>query len=257
MTSANQLPDEFPWVTVFMDLALRAIREVHHAHMRLVVGQQWEMNRPRSSSINKGPGIALADERTVCAAITQEFSASSAVSGIWKDGKRAEIRFFDIKSEAKYLSAKGQVDLFIKKHVVIPKSLKLKVVRRPSFIEAKRARLQYPISESSKEKIGKLQTFRIRQDICKLRKEKEHREKNKRPINAHILVWGVYSTASDSDSPSELFNGLKDSGLTLRGIRSLPLDWHDPDFGQFTLPKVTRALWLLLAEVDAKKKSTM
>jgi hypothetical protein len=250
-TTQTSTSKEFPWVTVFMDLALRAVREVHYTHGRWSVGHHWEMDPERSTQINRNLGLTLADERTVCAAISQEFLGSSAVAGFW--GK--EIRFFKVESEAPYFkrSKKGgrqRVDLLIKKFVPTANCSELELVHPQAFVEAKRARLWYPNRGTSNKKSGAIQIEEIRKDIAKLREEKSYRKQVSGPkINTHILVWGVFSSDKSGDSPTEMINKLQ-KGISVRGIRSLPVDWTDSKpADRFTLPMLTGVLWLLLAEV--------
>jgi hypothetical protein len=73
--------EEKPWVQVFLEIALRAIRRVHLEYGIWGGGRQWKMEGQRAAAINMGHGIELADERTVCAAISQEFMTSPSVTG--------------------------------------------------------------------------------------------------------------------------------------------------------------------------------
>jgi hypothetical protein len=216
------------------------------------------MDRLKSHRMNKGSGIELADERTVCAAITQEFLASSAVAGIWKEKRRQEIRFFDIEREAPYKSSGRQkVDMFIKKRV--PRrprreqdKIQLRVVRWPSFVEAKRARLWYPTLSTGRRRLGPSQLPAIRRDIKKLRREIRYRIKKRMPqIYGHILVWGIYGAGKKGDSPTDFLKTLKrtDKNLELRSVRSFPMDWAQENRDAFEIPKVTMVLWLILVEV--------
>jgi hypothetical protein len=260
MSTLLSLPER-PWVSVFMSVCVRAIQRVHHEYGRWSVGPHWIMDRLKSHRMNKGRGIELADERTVCAAVTQEFLASSAVAGIWKERKRNEIRFFDIDREAPYQSSGRQkADLFIKKFV--PRrprrkrsQIQLRVVRWPSFVEAKRARLWYPALSKKRQRFGPSQLPAIRRDIEKLRREIRYRTKNRRPqIYGHILVWGIYSDGKKGDSPTDLLKALQrtDQNLELHSVRSIPISWTQENRDAFEIPKVTMVLWLLLVEVHVR-----
>lgn len=257
MTPPNPLRER-PWVSVFMGVCMRAIQRVHHDHGRWSIGPHWNMNSLRAFRMSKGRGIELADEPTVCAAITQEFLTSSAVAGIWEHGERKEIRFFDIEREAAYRSGKGKrVDLFVRKFVPCRGAAALRAVPRPSFVEAKRARLWYPVLQDGSQRRGPSQLAAIRRDIRKLRVEMRYRKTQRKPrVLGHILVWGVYS-GDQRDSPTSLLEHLKDENLAVQSLRLLPLDWteSDPRSTPFVFPKLTMVLWLLLAEVDAKRNS--
>lgn len=256
--STLRFSPERPWVSVFMSVCARAIQRVHHDYGRWSVGPHWIMDRLKSHHMTKGAGIELADEPTVCAAITQEFLSSSAVAGIWKEQKRDEIRFFKIEREFPYESAvRKRVDMFIRKHVPsrMPgeqDKLQLRVVRWPSFVEAKRARLWYPVLVNGTQRLGPSQLSAIQRDIKKLRCEIRYRIENGRPqIYGHILLWGIYGNRTKGDSPTDILKKLSrnDENLELHSIRSFPVNWEIENRNDFEIPKVTMVLWLMLVEV--------
>src|SRR5262245_43113158 len=93
---------EYPWVQVFLEVALRAIRRVHLEYEIWGAGRQWNTGPNQTALINMGPGVELADERAVCAAIVQEMMASQSVAGFWQSNDiKPEPRFFSILREQK------------------------------------------------------------------------------------------------------------------------------------------------------------
>src|SRR6266542_2797570 len=119
-TSIIQVED-WKWAAVFIEIALRAVRRVHYEHGLWGIGRQWEMNRLKAQRINMGQGIELADERTVCAAITQEFMNSPSLTGLWTEEKddgseEQQERYFTIDREKEYTDNSKKVDIFIQKY---------------------------------------------------------------------------------------------------------------------------------------------
>lgn len=96
----------YPWVAVFIEIVLRAMRKIHFDYIVWGIGRQWKMSPEKAKLINMGHGIELVDERFVCATITQEFMNSPAVAGFWaKDEKeKEELRYFTIDREYLYAS---------------------------------------------------------------------------------------------------------------------------------------------------------
>ena len=132
--------EEWKWATVFIEIALRAIRRVHYEHGLWGIGRQWEMKRLKARRLNTGKGIELADERAVCAAITQEFINSPSLTGLWVEekGQPNQQRYFTVDREKQYTDKSKKVDIFIQKYTL--EDGKPVLVPEPSFIEAKRAR---------------------------------------------------------------------------------------------------------------------
>jgi len=104
----------------------------------------------------------------------------------------------------------------------------------------------------------------IIKDMKKLRKEtiirKRASREEKDRIFTRILVWGVYGNdvSTRDDHPFGFYNELKKQseadGKMLVGkpvARWFPTAWRD---GQDEFPIVTRAAWVLLAEVKLPKK---
>ncbi len=69
---------QYIWSDIFLELSLRAIRKLHIDYGIWGLGQSDTIElRERLQSVNQGPGIELALETTVGAAIAQEFINSS------------------------------------------------------------------------------------------------------------------------------------------------------------------------------------
>lgn len=259
MNTSSQ--DERKWASVFIEVALRAVRRVHYEYGLWGIGPQWKMNRQLAQRINTGQGVELAPETDVCAAITQEFIGSPAVSGLWSEEANGvpgvEVRYFMIDREAKYLSQpRKRVDIFVQKYV--PKGGKLgeelEPVELPSFIEAKRARIWTPEIKTGEARHLKNQLEDVRKDVKKLKKEINHRTTNGlERILGHVLVWGVQDQGAYSDSPVKFFNAV--DGVELHTLRWLPIQWRQPSRAELTdeslpFPEVQAAVWIGLAEVQ-------
>lgn len=249
---------DWKWAAVFIEVALRAIRRVHYEHQMWGVGRQWQMNRLKARRLNMGQGVELADERMVCAAITQEFINSPSLTGLWieesRNGQRQEEeRYFTINREMEYTNKTKKVDIFIQKYVK-KNGTDLKPVRNPSFIEAKRARRWVPdILDGTANREG-LQHSAIQKDIEKLRYEMMNR-KPEDSINCHVLVWGLYTEKSKEDHPLKFFENFDDS-VKMHQLRWLPIEWTCPSLQDIKdckveIPKVDAALWVALAQVYA------
>jgi len=253
----NEVKD-WKWATVFIEIALRAIRRVHYDHGMWGVGRQWEMNRFKAGRLNMGHGIELADERTVCAAITQEFITSPSLTGLWveerADGKHTEERYFTIDREKKYTDNSKKVDIFIQKYARKNKDKEPTPVEEPSFIEAKRHRLWVPDIISGEAKRGNYpQKDKVQEDIERLRKEMEAQEET---IHCHVLVWGLYDGISEEDHPVKFFKKF-DNDVKIHQLRWLPTEWGSPTIENLKaedikIPLVNKALWIVLSEVFEK-----
>ena len=245
--------EDWKWASVFIEIALRAIRRVHYEHGMWGIGRQWEMNRLKAQRINMGQGIELADERAVCAAITQEFMTSPSMTGLWieerKDGSQEkEERYFSIDREMEYTDKSKKVDIFIRKYRFV--NNEPIPIEEPSFIEAKRARRWEPEIESGMASKKESQVEKVRDDIRRLRSEMCTRSER---IHCHVLVWGLCQNDSQEDHPVTFFNNF-DINVRMHQLRWLPIKWDSPSLqdlqnGNIEIPKIDTALWIALAEV--------
>lgn len=238
-----------PWVRLFLAISLRAIRRIHFEYGVWGFGRQFLMKDPLIPLINMGPGIELADERAVCAAIAQEFISSPALQGYWVVGDTKEQRRFEIDRETSYeIDRAKKADFFIKKI----RDEKGTIENLPSIVEAKRARLWRPdfengIANPSRDN----QKASVTADIAKLRDEFKHRrEKKIDAVLGHILVWGIYEESKPySDAPLDFFSDLDDKLISTPMFRWLPVEWSDPNEKPWKI-QVTRAIWVALSEVS-------
>lgn len=251
------------WVSVFLEVALRALRRVHFEYGVWGAGRQWRSGPDRPSVINMGHGLELADERAVCAAIVQEFMSSPSLTGLWQEEARSELRFFGVLREQPYKASADpkrpeMVDLIIEKYE--HKDGIFDVFKPRSFIEAKRARLWQVDLAHGKARPGRRpQLDAVVHDIEKLRREREARLRDGERIYLQILVWGIYDEAGNgspskhSDHPDDFFNTLSQkSEAVLEGpyARWLPIRWETSTNVGTRNPVVTRSAWIALAEVD-------
>jgi hypothetical protein len=269
---------DWPWTQVFLAVALRAIRRVHLEYGIWGAGRQWSTNRNRVATINQGRGVELADERAVCAAISQEFMTSPSAAGLWRTDEKADFRFFGIKREERYSpSAKKKnkdepkekkkdsprwVDLIVEKYTKDPESNDFfhdPVKYPPVYIEAKRARRWLVNLKTGNTTAAKgRQTTDICADIMKLTKERETQTQR---IFIYILVWGVYEEGKKpGDHPATVFTEIRNKigGRAVVGsplTRWLPTKWTDPEPAseQMEQPRVQRSVWIALSEIDRHK----
>lgn len=257
-------PDERKWVQVFLEIALRAIRRVHLEYGIWGAGRQWKIGPHNVADINMGHGVELADERTVCAAISHEFMVSPSVTGMWQEEGQSDLRFFGIQREQRYSTPAPSgrarlVDLVVEKYE--HKSNGYFVVDKPrSYIEAKRVRVWRADLKTAAVEVEGTQTDRIVADINKLREERKILLEKGETIFIHLLIWGIYQDTPDgksaerSDDPFAFFTDLRTkTDATLEGpyVRWLPIKWDNPTPDSKTrVPVVSRFAWVALSEID-------
>ena|GEM_PF-2866561 len=263
MNSNKTIIPNYKWASIFIEIALRAIRRVHYEYGIWGIGRQWEMDRSRSNLINMGSGIELADELSVCAAITQEFLSSPATAGLWhdEDNKGSEERYFGIEREKSYtFDTKKRVDIFVQKYV--SKNGNLENMPKPSFIEAKRARL-FKIDLKTNKISTRHQLKEVQDDIDLLREELKSRSDNDL-IHCHLLIWGIYDRNKEKrkyGNPEIFFDELKkrykkrneDINIVRHQTRWLPLSWVYFNNKKNKLSQeIIKSLWITLTEVELK-----
>jgi len=221
------------------------------------------MRKGETHRINTGRAIELADEPSVCAAITQEIIGSAAVAGRWIGAnEKEEERYFQIEREWKYEAPErkgSKVDMFLRKYLREENSKKLIMVDKPSFIEAKRARVWTvrSFADSDMRPAGSDQVRQVHCDIKKLRDESRFRKSKGEPIHCHLLIWGLYDreTRLRQDHPLNFFGRVRDNQVELHQLRWLPIAWLHPahhsllSLTNSSPPKIDRWLWIALAEV--------
>ncbi len=252
------------WPELFIELAVRAMRRVHLEYGVWSVGQQGQPDFPMLSRLNGGPGIELADERAVCAAITLEFINSQMTSGIRRDEPLtgAQMSHYDLDREWHYEGSTKSADITLRRicaanggNPLLPRVV----------IECKRFQLARPARDSNYGITGdcqydKPQLDAIQKDVCKLLTEMS---KSSEPFFAHIFVWGVWPVGAEVDQEDKQYQSkdlsdvLKElqsesAVLTVHQIRWLPLDCETPN--QKNKPtKIARWLWASLIEVTKLK----
>lgn len=253
----NPEPKDYPWAKRFIEIALRAIRRVHYEYGIWGVGHQWMRNKPEPHLLNMGHGIELADEPTVCAAITQEFANSQFVAGAWiEEDLESDVfegeRFWRIDREQYYEGSQERVDICIQRYKRNQLSEEPVASGNRVFIEAKRARRwSTQISTGSLEPTSAL-VHRVKEDVEKLRCEMKTQQDKGTEVHCHLLVWNIYE--NPSDAPLEFFKKLQDPDVVVHQVRWLPISWTCPTYeeviaGTVEPPRVTKSLWVALAEV--------
>lgn len=253
------------WWLVVMEAALRAMRRVHFEYGAWSVSQLWRdpASTPANLSLyNMGHGVELADELTVCAAITQELLGSQLCATVWPT---AEQKYYIVKREIRCESTDPDetlvVDLVIKRHG--------QDGAVPSLIEAKRFRYWEMDISAGKHVPRKENASAIIKDAEKLRRLKsiefEDNDGKMKSFSGnecfkHLLFWGDENVGESTgrEERAELFGKLHDSSVSVHSMRWLPLEWTVPKIEYDSSTKkvigdeliVKRALWIAMAEVN-------
>lgn len=237
---------EFPWMTVFMEAAVRALRVVHHAHQPLTLGRPGQDNQgTRLDRLNVGPGIELADERVVCSQILIELATSRITSEVHFPEQRigdqlsaARGRTFEFDRE-KYEAHIGYVDLVFRRSNDGARTF------GHIYIEAKRARRwMFDAVTGEASKSTSPLTDEVAGDIRKLRKVAKSLKKGEEAY-FYVLVWG---STDDDPSPDAMLRAIRGTYPDGRfACRWLPLSW---DAGSWTGPPAAVRSWLWLALME-------
>ncbi len=245
-----------PWTRQFADICLRALLRVHLDYLDWSASQHFGRESVGSPLLT-GPGLALADELTVCAAITREFMTSRTVFGAWVDaqpGVAGGQRYFRINREVKYPpnahSSKESVDMVVER-LDASQGAASPSPWRPVYIEAKRAYCRTTKLRDGEPIVSSSQRSKIKEDIDALR-----RIGNRLPITTvtprgYILVWNVTGSSpkNSNATPAQYFKTF-DQNVLVWQTRFAPLCAEVGLAAAADTPtKVARWLWLVLAEV--------
>lgn len=252
------------WPELMIELSLRAMRRLHFEYGIWGVGKQGQKTPPKPQQLNCGPGIELADEREVCAAITLEFMNSQMTSGFDRPptGKANEeqvsLSFYGLDREWPYDEASKKQGRPLSADITF-RRIRYSPANSNEFqrvvIEAKRFQRVSPVKTSQGQNgdvnYGPPQFDGIKEDIEKLfEKNKLAKEK----FFAHVLVWGIWPIPTgEKDSVVDLLKKCRppERSLRLHQLRWHPLDPGPPSPGsQLSDPtSVERWLWIALMEV--------
>lgn len=229
-----------PWTRVFIELTLQALTSTHHAYLA------WNYDQTNKfSPITSGYGLALADERDVCAAITREFISSKYSHGLRFETE--ERHSYELRRE-QYLTKTGKLaDIVCQR---LPEKGK---TYGPSIIEAKRAFRLRP--DGSRPGHPTPLIGEIKDDIRKLRKLCRPRNSTLDP-RGMILVWNMANEKAGTwIGPCEYLRRLNVRGdMRVWQIRHAPVACSllktEPLKDQpFAGVPVTSWIWVALAEV--------
>lgn len=243
---------ERPWMTVFMEAAVRAIRVVHHAHQPLTLGKPGQDGQgERLDGLNVGRGIELADERVVCGQILLELATSRITSNIhFIANEAANIRVGRRTFEYDHEAHVGDryVDLVFKRedeerHEQQHDEKKHRARKFGRiYIQAKRARRWKIEPLTGNASPGLPLVDEIRDDVKKLKEVRDHLGDEEAYF--YVLVWG---STMDQRTPAGMLDGIPEHGAPRRAFRWLPLCWGAGDWDKS--PDVTAWLWVALLEV--------
>jgi len=267
------------WIEIFLELAIRAITQIHHKYNVWQLGQE-DLAIKDFKKLNQGQGIYYAPEEHVRDGISQQIIET----GIWKEHKiNGQVRSylidreFQIKipfqdmvvfdKEQKFLKDKSyykedkdwanckkrkcfNVDIVFKR---IQEENKDRSKTIPTFIEAKRYKLVDVNLITKKVKIGKIQKKGIDSDILKLRVISRYVKRNgirfhnkiHKKVYTYLLIWGEGDELFDLKK--DLIQKLKYSEFIDTDrcvIRRVPMKW-----GNTKKIKVKSFIWISLLPV--------
>jgi hypothetical protein len=257
-----------PWIPIFTEIALRALLRLHYNYLYYSTNQQ-PSKQQNVEVLNSGPGVAYADELTVCAAIFQEFLASRYVTKFWinsdasmsiKEGERT----YSIDLEPKYPNCNDaqKADLRVQritpqKADLTPRRTKSRNEYAPSYIEAKRAFLWKTNLGDTSTNVGiHNQSARIKADIEKLKGQLKQ-SKITGKFYAHLLVWNVQiqDKPKTDIGANNYFAKLHVPDIKVWQVRTCPLPADDRCSKKVAEIKVKSALWVALVEVENNLKA--
>lgn len=241
-----------PWTTGFIEAALNGIISIHLNYSRWSISQDFKKDEYNSDTIY-GHGVALADEVTVCSAITQEYLSSRSSFGGWINKKEeynieGGPRYRSIRREVVYDDAdkKQRVDIEINRVSVGENGTKYV----PVYIEAKRA-YRWPTKLLNAEVDNSnviCNSTSVKDDIEKL--NKYH---NNGKYYGYVLFWNLLEPNYKSDvSPSEYMKNIDFlKPVVVRQIRWTPLPMAEQKNKNSIeeYKECNRWIWVVLAEV--------
>jgi len=205
---------EAPWTDSFIQLALRAIRKVHHDYLPWSLSQDLKQDLERTAQdaradalarLNTGEGIELADEQYVCAAIQQELIASR-LSFAWyveKENDEPLTKCYRIEREVKVGDGSGRRIDMVSRRVDIssPERTYCK-----SLIEAKRGRRRTPRYDGKPVRPSKEDDYLtkdVAKDVVKLldvRREFLVTEVDQEvEPNLYLLIWDTVTKDNNEE----------------------------------------------------------
>lgn len=242
-----------PWTRSFADIALRGLLKLHLDYLLWSTPQDFESGDYRSQLLT-GPGIALADEVTACASITQEFLASRAPFGGWvpeevSKGIEGSERYYRIWREWPYKKDFECADANIRADIRIERIAKDKSKSCfPIYIEAKRAYGWTTKCDGADERPSSNRP-KVAEVIKQLRQYQATAEIR---FAGYVLVWNIVEQGNPTNHwPEKYFQSLEiDKTIVLWQTRAAPLVSKETlDNPAVEAPQVNRWLWVALAEV--------
>ncbi|MBL7733439.1 MAG: hypothetical protein JNM88_19885 [Chitinophagaceae bacterium] len=238
------------WKEIFLQLATRALIQVHNRYSVWELGQS-DLSVEHFRRLNQGYGIYFAPEEHLTDAISQQIIET----GLWKEHTIEKLqRSFlidrefminipqDIEAERKTY----YVDIVFRKRSE-KNSDDTKV--RPVLIEAKRYRLVTINHESACINEGEIQKATIEKDIKKLKRIWQHVKTNGIHLQdklyedcfCYLLIWGKGDKSFNiqSDLIDKLESG-KDIDLANMVINRVPMEWDNTNLD------VKSFLWISL-----------
>jgi hypothetical protein len=246
-----------PWTWPFIELAMRGLTQLHLEALPVSIPDlpdiQFDAHR-----LNVGIGLGALDERTVCSAICRQFAHSSLAKG-GRIGRSTDLRiaigprYYRLSEEAPY---PGRNTLHVDMRLDLVDELTGARIKRPAFIEAKRARH----FKAGRPTRAMSQQRAIANDVVKLRRlERSYSSLYEAP-RGYVLVWDVTpATGASASDPVGYLSECLDQECTVWQVRWSPLSlvgrqMPKPSNGRH---EIEWLLWVALAEVTTAEATAL
>jgi hypothetical protein len=237
-----------PWLSVFLELAVRALRRLNYEFAPWTMGQSLHIDvTDKLGMINSSDGLKYVLETEVCSAITLEFMHSGFTNGGWIFGNS---RRYAVDREIE-IDGK-RIDLFVNRYEINDKGEK-KYSADPVLIEAKRVKYFIPNLKEGEGR-GSDNYDKITDDITKLKtarafikdkgKIKGYEKFDFNSVFIYVMFWGL------TDNPRELREEIvkelecPEKDLENCNIRFFPTKWDQSG------PEITEWGWVCLYEIE-------
>jgi hypothetical protein len=240
--------DPPPWLKVFLELAVRALRRLNYEFAPWTIGQSSHADiTNKLGMINSSDGLKYVLETEVCTGITLEFMHSGFTNGGWifDDSRRYSVdREITIDSK--------RVDLFVNRYTINDTGEK-SYSANPVLIEAKRVKYFIPDLKEGEGR-GFDNYDKITEDINKLKEVRSFIQNNGKirgydkfnfdnPF-IYVMFWGL--TDKPKELRTEIMKELEcpEKDLENCNIRFFPTKWEQSG------PEITEWGWVCLFEID-------
>lgn len=246
-----------PWTIPFIEVTLRALTLLHFKALPSDLPNHPDLLL-HSKLVNVGIGLRALDERYVCQEIFDQLSQSPLVKAprVRESGSFKVLpgpRTYWVSREAPYpTNQRLHTDLRVD---LIDESTS-RPIKRPAFIEAKRARL-------FEDGLGARETSQkqaVREDVRKLRDLEQACDGSENAPRGYVLIWDITSTTeSFATEPFEYLDQCLDGQCTAWQIRWAPLSLTNRQSPSISgaVSGIDQLLWVALVEVTPPEPSAL